>query len=235
MKTVRFNNPVYIGDPINAIKIYNEKEVDELILLDIYATREKRPPPFEFIQSITNECFMPLCYGGGVSSLEHVRTLFAMGVEKVAVNSCAEDLHFISQAAQVFGSQSIVASVDIKRTLFGRHQVRTVSGTKAASADPVGYCKRLENAGAGELLLNSIDRDGTWTGFDLEIIRMVTDSVNIPVIACGGAGSLDHIKSAVKQAGASAVAIGSMAVFQAQNLGVLINFPARADLERIFS
>ena len=235
VKTVKFKNPVYVGDPVNAIKIYNEKEVDELIVLDISATVEGREPPFSILQELTNECFMPLCYGGGVTNIEQVRKIFGLGVEKVAINSYApENPAFISEAARIFGSQSIVAAIDVKKGFLGGYQVKTHSGKKTVSKDPAAYAKMLEDAGVGEILLYSIDRDGTWEGFDLELIKIISKAVNVPVIACGGAGSLEHISKAVHEGGASAVALGSMAVFQGKDLGVLINFPKRADLERIF-
>jgi len=232
VKTVRFRNPGYVGDPVNAIKIYNEKEVDELILLDISATPQGREPNFELVETVANECFMPLCYGGGVSEVEHARRLFGIGVEKVAINSrAADDERLIGQCAALFGSQSIVVSIDYKKTWRGKRLVHTQSGRKKTSHDPVEYARRMEQAGAGELLLTSIDRDGTWSGYDVELIRAVTDAVNLPVIACGGAGSVADFGEAVSAGGASAVAAGSMVVYSGQGLGVLIKFPTREELE----
>ena len=232
VKTVKFRNPAYVGDPVNAIKIYNEKEVDELILLDISATREGREPNFELVETVANECFMPLCYGGGVREVEHARRLFGIGVEKVAINShAAENESLVSDCAALFGNQSIVLSIDVKKTWRGKRIVHTQGGRKKTSYDPVDYARRMEQAGAGEILLTSIDRDGTWSGYDVELIRAVTDAVNVPVIACGGAGSLEDFGEAVSAGGASAVAAGSMVVYSGHGLGVLIKFPSRKELE----
>jgi cyclase len=234
VKTVKFKSPSYIGDPINAIKIYNEKEVDELILLDITATIEQKPPSFTLVSEVTNECFMPLCYGGGIRTIDGIRKILSLGVEKVAVNSYAvENPIFIREASKEFGSQSIVVSVDVKKTLLGKYLVYTHGGRKATNLNPVDFTRQMQAMGAGEILLNSIDRDGTWEGYDLDLIRRVTQMVTIPVIACGGAGNVGDFGEAVKKAGASAVAAGSMVVYQGKGLGVLINFPGRDELEKI--
>jgi len=234
VKTVKFKSPSYIGDPINAIKIYNEKEVDELILLDITATIEQKPPSFTLVSEVTNECFMPLCYGGGIRTIDGIRKILSLGVEKVAVNSYAvENPIFIREASKEFGSQSIVVSVDVKKTLLEKYLVYTHGGRKATNLNPVDFTRQMQAMGAGEILLNSIDRDGTWEGYDLDLIRRVTQMVTIPVIACGGAGNVGDFGEAVKKAGASAVAAGSMVVYQGKGLGVLINFPRRDELEKI--
>lgn len=234
VKTVKFKNASYVGDPVNAIKIYNDKEVDELIIVDITATKETRDPNFELIKEIADECFMPVCYGGGISSIEQMKTLFALGIEKVALNSHAmNNTNLINNAANRFGSQSIILSIDVKKNVFGKHIVYTHSGTKKTKYNPIEYAIYVEDAGAGEVLLNSMDRDGTWDGFDIQMIKNVTDAVNIPVIAVGGAGNIQHISDAVHKGGASAVALGSMAVYQGRDLGVLINFPSRDKLDNI--
>ena len=231
VKTVKFKNASYVGDPVNAIKIYNDKEVDELIIVDITATKETRGPNFELIKEIADECFMPVCYGGGISSTEQMRTLFSLGIEKVALNSHAmNNTNLINDAANRFGSQSIILSIDVKKNVFGKHIVYTHSGTKKTKYDLKEYVKIVEDSGAGEVLLNSIDRDGTWDGFDIDMIKDVTDAVNIPVIAVGGAGNTQHIFDAVHNGGASAVALGSMAVYQKKGMGVLIRFPKREDI-----
>ncbi len=235
IKTVKFRNPAYVGDPINAIKIYNEKEVDELILLDITATCERRNPPFQLLAKIASECFMPLAYGGGIKSMGDIKKIFNLGVEKVAINSFAiENPSFISEAAKYFGSQSIIAALDVKKTLLGKYILHTHGGRKATGIDAVKFAKQAEELGAGEILLNSMDRDGTWEGYDLHLLKMVTDKVNIPVIACGGAGKIEHFVQAVREGGASAVAAGSMVVYQKKDLGVLINFPSREQLQAVF-
>ncbi len=232
VKTVKFRNPTYVGDPVNAIKIYNEKEVDELILLDITATQQSRDPNFELVETVANECFMPLCYGGGVREVEHARRLFGIGVEKVAINShAAEHEEIVGACAGEFGNQSIVLSIDVKKSWRGKRQVLIGGGRKKTSHDPVDYARRMENAGAGEILLTSIDRDGTWEGYDIDLIREVSGAVTIPVIACGGAGSVSDFGEAVSRGGASAVAAGSMVVYSGKDLGVLIKFPSREELE----
>jgi cyclase len=236
VKTVKFKAPAYIGDPINAIKIYNEKEVDELILVDITATLESRAPSLEILAEVADECFMPMCYGGGITTLDQIRTIFRLGMEKAAINSHAfKDPDFIARAADAFGSQSIILSMDVKKSLFGKYSVWVQSGRKDTRMDPVEYAQRLTEKGAGEILLNSIDRDGTWGGYDVALIKKVADAVPVPVIACGGAARIGDFRQAVQEGGASACAAGSMVVYQGQGLGVLINFPARADLESIFA
>jgi cyclase len=232
VKTVQFKNPSYVGDPINTIRIFNEKEVDELILLDITATPENKSVNFQVVSEVASECFMPLTYGGGVRDLETAKELFSLGVEKVALNASACDRpEFISTLANRFGNQSIVVSIDVKKGLFGKYSVYTRSGRTATGMNPVDWAQHVEQAGAGEILLTSIDRDGTFQGYDLELIKKVTSAVSIPVIACGGAGTVSHFADAVRVGHASAVAAGSMVVYQGVNRAVLINFPSRQELE----
>lgn len=233
VKTVRFKDANYVGDPVNAIKIYNEKEVDELVVLDITATREGKEPPFELIRRVAGECFMPLAYGGGIRSLQDMRRIFNLGVEKIILNSYAvENPDFIQDAARIFGNQSVVVSIDAKRKLLGGYTVVTAGGTKKTKLNPVEWARRAEELGAGEILLTSVDRDGTWEGYDLELIQQVCDAVDNPVIAAGGAGKIEDFRHAV-DAGASAVAAGSMVVYQGVGLGVLVNFPRRDRLEAV--
>ena len=236
VKTVKFKNPTYVGDPVNAVRIFNQKEVDELILLDIEATTHNRGIDYETLEKVVSECFMPICYGGGVNTLEDMRRLFNLGIEKVSLGNAAfENPDLIRQAAAEFGNQAIVVSIDAKKGLLGGYSVRTQQGAKDTKMIPIAAAKYVEELGAGEILLYSIDRDGTWSGFDLKLVQDVVNAVRLPVVASGGAGSLDDIKCAVEQAGASAVAIGSMAVFQGKDLGVLIKFPSRKDQDAIFS
>jgi cyclase len=236
VKTIRFREPTYIGDPINAIKIFNEKEVDELIVLDVGATLEKRGPPFDKVAELSSECFMPLGYGGGIRRLDDIRSLFAIGVEKVILNTIAtESAAFVESAVRIAGSQSIVASIDVRSSPFGRYEVYGAGGTKRTGLDPVSFAQRMAAAGAGEIFLNSMDRDGTGKGFDVDLIRMVSDSVNIPVIACGGAGTLEHLRQAVVEGRASAVAAGSMFVFHGRHRAVLISYPSHSELEHLFT
>jgi cyclase len=234
-KTINFEKPNYIGDPINAVKIFNDKEVDELIVVDISVTKENRKPDFKRITEIASECFMPLAYGGGIKSIADMKRIFALGAEKVVICSAAvENPDLISEAARIFGSQSVVISIDVRKNKDGFYEVFTQSGRKATGFDPVNWAKAVESVGAGEIFLNSIDRDGVMKGYDIPLIRKVTSAVNIPVIACGGASQVKDFAKAVK-AGASAVAAGSMFVYFRNHLdGVLINFPDKAELKELF-
>ena len=235
MKSVRFRDYKYVGDPINAVKIFNEKEVDEILILDISATAEKRPPNIQRVKEIASEAFMPLGYGGGISKLEENKSLILAGVEKVVLNSSAfYDPNLISAGAKYVGSQSIVASVDVKKNVWGKYKAYVKNGTKSTNLDPVVYAKMMENAGAGEILLNSIDRDGTFSGYDLELISLVSSRLKIPVVAVGGASSISDFANAIRH-GASAVAAGSMFVFQRPHKAVLISYPSAGDLsEQLF-
>lgn len=234
VKTVRFDKFTYVGDPCNTVRIFNELEVDELLFLDITATREGRSPNLKVLADIANECFMPLGYGGGIRSLDHAKAIFDIGFEKVAINSCTvENPAVLTEIARQYGSQAVIASIDVKTGYWGKPTVRTVAGKRATNLDPVEWAKEVESRGAGEILLTSIDREGTWEGYDLELIKRVTDSVSIPVIAHGGAGCVDDIGRVVKQAGASAVALGSIVVFQKMGMGVLVNFPDQKRLEDV--
>ena len=233
VKTVKFRNPNYVGDPVNVVRIYNEFEVDELLFLDIRATTQRRKPPFEIIEEIAGECFMPLAYGGGIKTLEDIERILGIGAEKVAINGFAvEDPDFIGKAASVFGSQSIVVSIDVKKHFWGGYTVQTHGGTVNTGIDAVAWARSMERQGAGELLVTSIDRDGTWSGYDLQLIRQITSAVGVPVIACGGAGRLQDIGQVIR-GGASAAAMGSMVVYQRKDLGVLVNFPSRSELDEV--
>jgi cyclase len=233
VKTIRFANPNYIGDPVNVVKIYNEKEVDELIFLDISATVNKNPPSFRTISEISNECFMPLTFGGGIRNIGDMKKIFYSGVEKISINSYAvDDPSFIKQASEQFGSQSIVISIDAKLERPGKYRVYTHGGRVKTRFSPSEFASLMELYGAGEILLTSIDKEGTMSGYDTTLIHQVSESVNIPVIACGGAGKIEDFGEAVK-AGASAVAAGSMVVYQGIKRGVLINFPKRDELEGV--
>lgn len=235
VKTVQFRKPVYIGDPINAVKIFNDKEVDELVFLDINATRSRRSPDFEYLKKIAEQCFMPLCYGGGITSLEDIGTLFRIGFEKVSINAAAVDHpELINDAAKVYGSQSIVGAMDVGKNLFGKAVVRAENGARGTKYSPKEYAKRLEEAGAGEIFLNSITQDGMMAGYDCELIKEVADCVRIPVIACGGAGNLKDCKKAI-DSGASAAAAGSIFVFWGANKAVLINYPDSAETAELFA
>lgn len=236
VKTVRFGRFSYVGDPCNTVRIFNELEVDELLFLDITATLDRRTPNLKLLREIASECFMPLGYGGGVRSFDTAREIFETGFEKVAVNSFAlEEPSFISRLAEHFGSQSVIASIDVKRDLLGRPRVYVRSGRSCTGRRPVEWAQELEQLGAGEILLTSVNREGSWGGFDLELVKAVADAVSVPVIAQGGAGSLEHLAQAVRIGGASAVALGSMVVFQKKGMGVLVNFPEKEDLRGLFA
>jgi cyclase len=235
VKTVQFQNPTYVGDPINAVRIFNDKEVDELIFLDTTASIERRPPSFEFISKITGECFMPLSYGGGIRKLEDIKTILSLGVEKICVNSYAvENPAFIQAAADIAGSSSVVAVLDVKKNARGTYEVFTHSGTRPTGLDPAQFAVEMERRGAGELFLNSIDRDGIMQGYDIPLIQQVSEAVSIPVIACGGAGKVSDLAQAVHEGRASAVAAGSMFVFHGKHRAVLINFPTPQELAEVF-
>ncbi|EKQ51110.1 MULTISPECIES: AglZ/HisF2 family acetamidino modification protein [unclassified Clostridium] len=235
VKTTKFKNETYIGDPINAVKIFNDKEVDELIFLDIEATRKGRKPNFEYLRKIAEQCFMPLCYGGGIKTIEDIKELFKIGFEKVAINSAVfNDSSLIKKASEIFGSQSIIVSMDVKKNIFGKYFVRTLNGSKNTKINPIEYAKMAEQNGAGEIFLNSIDNDGMMNGYDLELTKMVSESVKIPVIACGGAGKLEDFNKVITRGKASAAAAGSLFVFYGINKAVLINYPNQEDLNKIF-
>jgi cyclase len=232
VKTVKFKDPVYLGDPINIIRIFNDKEVDELVLLDIDATLERRGPPFELLRQVTDECFMPLAYGGGVRTIEDVERLVALGIEKVAINTYAvERPSFVREAADSVGSSSVVVAMDVKRSMLGRYEVVTQSGRKSTGLDPVRFAREMEQQGAGELLVTSVDRDGTMQGYDIELMRRISDAVGVPIIALGGASSVAHLAAAIREGGASAAAAGSMFVFQGRHRAVLINTPSPVELK----
>ena len=234
VKTFQFRDPKYVGDPINIVRIFNDKEVDELVLLDIAATVDGKGPNIRLIKEIAEECFMPLAYGGGLHTIEDIRALIGLGVEKVVINTRAvEDPDFISRAADAVGSQSVVVSLDVKKNLMDRYEVCTHGGRTNTGLDPVELVARIEGMGAGEILLNSIDRDGMQKGYDIELIRMVASRVSIPVIACGGAGRTEDLAAAVREGGASAVAAGSLFVFHGKHQAVLISYPDRAELEAL--
>jgi cyclase len=234
VKTIKFKNPRYIGDPINTVRIFNELEVDELVFLDIAATNEKRQPNLKILAEIANECFMPLGYGGGLDNFETVKDIFSIGFEKVVLNSIIHSNPiFVTQLAEHFGNQAVVASIDVKKNLFGKYEVWSHAGKTNTKMNPVALAQQVEQLGAGEILLTSIDREGTWSGLDLDLIKKVTEAVTVPVIAHGGAGNIDHIGQVIKQGHASAVALGSMLVFQQKGMGVLVNFPDQNLLKQI--
>lgn len=232
VKTIRFETPRYVGDPINAVRIFNQKEVDELMFFDIGATVAGRRPNFDLIRDIATEAFMPFGYGGGVRTVEDVRALVGLGVEKVVLNAAAvERPELITEASELAGSQSVVVSIDVKKGMLGRYEVLTHNATRRTGLNPVEWAQQAQARGAGEIVVNSVDRDGTMKGYDLVLLKRVADAVTVPVVACGGAGSLDDFAAAVREGGASAVAAGSLFVFHGKHRAVLITYPEYSSLE----
>lgn len=236
VKTVRFGKFSYVGDPCNTVRIFNELAVDELLVLDISKDRAERGPNLKLIADLADECFMPLGYGGGIRSLADARAVFATGIEKVVINTAAAGRpQVISEIAAVYGNQAVIVSIDVKKGLLGKRTVWTAEARRNTGLDPVEWAIQVARLGAGEILLTSVEREGTWEGFDVDLLRKVADAVQVPVIAHGGAGSLQDIGEAVAKGGASAVALGSMVVFQKRGMGVLVNFPDTKALDNAIS
>jgi cyclase len=234
VKTRKYKDPVYIGDPVNAVRIFSDKEADEIVILDIDASKKRLEPNYELIAEMAGEAFMPLAYGGGVRHLEQIKRLIRAGVEKVVINTQAtESMNTIHEAVKIFGSQAIVGGVDVRRKIFGGYAVVSNSGTVETNLNLQEHLSGLVQAGVGELFINNIDRDGTMDGYDLTLVKEVSKST-VPVVVCGGAGNIEHMIEAVFEGGASAVAAGSMFVFHGKHRAVLINYPKAADLEKNF-
>jgi cyclase len=230
VKSIKFKNHKYVGDPINAVKIFNDKEVDEIVILDISATSRKSGPDFERLAELAGEAFMPMAYGGGITSLDEIKRLVSSGIEKVIINNSAFlNRALVAEGAKYVGSQSLVVAMDVKRNLFGKYRVYLQNGTSNTGIDPVKYAKEVEDAGAGEIMVSSIDRDGTYGGYDTDLIKAVSSAVTIPVIAVGGASGVEDFAKAI-QSGASAVAAGSLFVFQLPHRAVLISYPSQTTL-----
>jgi cyclase len=226
-------NPKYVGDPINAIRIFNEKEVDELMVIDITATQDKREPDYNLIEQFAGECFMPLCYGGGINSVEQAHKLFSIGVEKICLQTAAiETPKLVAQISSRFGSQSVLVSVDVKKNWIGKRNLYSSSRGKIVSIDIFDFIKKVIDLGAGEIVLNSIDHDGVMDGMDIDFIRQVSQAISVPLIAVGGVGKLDDIKDAI-DAGANAVAAGAFFVFYGPHKAVLITYPKYKELENL--
>jgi cyclase len=234
VKTTRFKDSKYVGDPINVIRIFNEKEVDELIVLDIDASRSNKDPNYELIEQLAGECFMPLAYGGGIKTISQARRLFSLGIEKICIQTEAiNNPLFITQLSNEFGSQSIIASVDIKRSWLGKPKIYKSSGSHSLKGDWLNLLDKMVEAGAGEVLLNSVDKDGTLSGPDLQLIKSASERVGVPLVAVGGVSSLSDIKNCI-DAGASAVAAGAFFVYHGPHRAVLITYPKNQDLEQLF-
>ena len=235
VKTIKFADPKYVGDPLNAVRIFNEKEVDELTIFDIMATRKNLRPDFELLKNIAAECRMPLCYGGGINNSDDVLRLVGMGIEKVAMNTAAiENLDLISESAKKVGNQSIVVVIDVKKEA-NNYIVYSNGGTKNTGMRPEIFAKQAQDAGAGEIVLNNIDREGTMLGYDLDLIRRIRDSNSLPMSVLGGAGSLADITQLINEFGIIGAAAGSIFVFKGSFKAVLINYPNREKKNKLYS
>lgn len=235
VKTFQFDKPKYVGDPINAVRIFNEKEVDEIVILDITATPENREPNFELIKDLASQAFMPLAYGGGITNIQQIEKLFSIGIEKVVLDTIVStNPNLIKQASDIAGSSSVVVCMDVKSKLFGKPTVFNNAGKVDTKQDPIQFAQKMQELGAGELIFNSIDRDGMQKGYDLAMIEKIAQAIDIPLVALGGAATLDDFRKAVDH-GASAVAAGSMFVFHGKHKAVLITYPEYKKLESLFA
>ena len=234
VKGEKFSNHRYIGDAINAVRIFNDKQVDELVVLDIDATREGREPDYSLIEQLAGECFMPLAYGGGVRSVSQMEKLYRLGCEKVIITTAAAQPGLIAEAAQRFGRQSVVVGVDVRKKLLGGYEVMSHNGTQKIAALLPDYLERLMAEGAGEIMLQAIHRDGTLQGYDLDLIRQVAPKVNVPLIAAGGANSAENLAQAIAT-GASGAAAGALFVFHGKHRAVLINVPSAEAMAHAFA
>ena len=230
VKTVKFGHTKYVGDPINAVKIFNEKEADELIVLDIDATATGSEPDFAMIQKLAAECRMPLCYGGGIKTVEQARRIIGLGVEKVAISSEAiSNPNLITEIAAEIGSQSVVVVLDVKKSLLGKYEVYTHNGKKKTGRTPIELAQQAEKLGAGEIVINSIDLDGQMTGYDLDLATKIREAIRLPMTLLGGAGSISDIGRLIKTCGVVGAAAGSLFVFKGVYRAVLINYPSNIE------
>lgn len=236
VKTVSFKKPQYVGDPINAVRIFNEKEVDELVILDIDATVENREPDYRMIEFWASECRMPLCYGGGVRTVEQAQRIFSLGVEKVALSSAVvEDPELVAKIAEQVGSQSVVVILDVKQKLFGGYEVYTHNGKKATGINPFDFAGKLEKLGVGEIVINSIDNDGLMKGYDFNLVEKIRKVISVPLTILGGAGSLDDIGKLIERFGIIGASAGSLFVFKGVYKAVLISYPATKEKDFLIS
>lgn len=235
VKSIRFKDYRYIGDPINAVKLFNDLKADELAFLDIFAGKEKRLISLDFVKNVGDEANMPFAVGGGIRSIEDIRNILKAGAEKIIMNSyAAENPDFIRNAAEEFGSSTIAVCIDVKKKLLGKHAAYIYNGSKAITYSPVDFARLMEDKGAGEIIVNSIDHDGRMEGYDIEILRNISKNVTVPVIALGGAGKLTDFKAVVKEGHVSAIAAGSMFVYHGPRKAVLVNYPQPDELSNIF-
>jgi imidazole glycerol-phosphate synthase subunit HisF len=235
VKTVNFKNPKYVGDPINAVRIFNEKVVDELMVVDIDASIKKQEPDYKMIEYIAAECRMPLCYGGGIKNKEQAQRIFSLGVEKVALSSVAvERPQIVRGIANIVGNQSVVIVIDVRKNTFsGKYEIWIYNGTKLTGLDPCSFAEHMEKEGAGEIVINSIDNDGLMKGYDFRIVEKIRKCINVPVTVLGGAGSLQDIGQLIKTYGTIGAAAGSLFVFKGKYKAVLINYPNRDEKDKL--
>jgi len=236
VKSIKFKDYRYIGDPINAVKIFNDLKADELVFLDILASKEKRTISLDFVRNVGDEANMPFAVGGGIRTIQQIKEIINAGAEKVVINTYAvENPDFIKLASDEFGSSTIVISIDVKKKFLGKKQVYTLAGTKATGLSPVNFAKQMQAKGAGEIIINSIENDGSMTGYDLELVKQISMAVEIPVVAAGGAGVLNDFSKAVTESYTSAVAAGSMFVYHGPRKAVLVNYPSNDEFKKIFT
>jgi cyclase len=236
VKSIQFKNHKYVGDPINAVRIFNEKEADELMLIDIDATINKVEPNYKMIQNIASECRMPLCYGGGIKNIQQAQKIFSLGVEKIALSSILiENPNIISDLACKVGSQSVVAILDVKKKLFGGYEIYTHNGKNSTGINPINFVQKIEKLGAGEIVINSIDQDGTMNGYDLKLVEQIRKSTSLPLTILGGAGSLNHIGNLIQNYGIIGAAAGSLFVFKGVYKAVLINYPSFNEKDKLIN
>lgn len=235
VKTVNFKNPKYVGDPINAVKIFNEKEVDELAIFDIDATVKNIEPNYSLIERLANQSRMPLCYGGGVKTVEQAQKIFSLGIEKIALSSAVlKDPSLISKIAERVGAQSVIVVLDVKKKTFGGYEIYTHNGKKATGLDPVKFVEKAQQLGAGEIVINSIDQDGVMKGYDMTLIQKIREKTSLPLTVLGGAGSLSDIEKVIDNHGVIGVAAGSLFVFKGIYKAVLINYPSKEEKNEMF-
>jgi len=235
VKTVNFKNPKYVGDPINAVRIFNEKAVDELAIFDIDATVLGKEPNYSLIERLANQSMMPLCYGGGVKTVEQAQRIFSLGIEKIALSSAVfQNPNLITQISERVGSQSVIVVLDVKKKLLGGYEVYTHNGKKATGINPFKFVEEAQKLGAGEIVINSIDKDGVMKGYDLDLIAKVREKISLPMTVLGGAGSLEDIEKVIDVHGVIGVAAGSLFVFKGPYKAVLINYPTQLEKNKIF-
>lgn len=235
VKTVNFKNPKYVGDPINAVKIFNEKEVDELAIFDIDATVKNIEPNYSLIERLANQSRMPLCYGGGVKTVEQAQKIFSLGIEKIALSSAVlKDPSLITKIAERVGAQSVIVVLDVKKKTFGGYEIYTHNGKKATGLDPVKFVEKAQQLGAGEIVINSIDQDGVMKGYDMTLIQKIREKTSLPLTVLGGAGSLSDIEKVIDSHGVIGVAAGSLFVFKGIYKAVLINYPSKEEKNEMF-